>query len=81
MDTAIREKNVRIDKEFPESIARILLSSKLEELKEMIVTENGFSIAEEERILKEEKENGEEESRVMISDEFIEDLKNQADNY
>lgn len=76
MDTATGEKNVLIKKKFPESIAKILLSSKLEELKEMIVTENGFTIAEEERILKAEKENREEESKVMTNDKFIKDLKN-----
>ena len=78
MDTTAIEKTVRVSKKFPESIARVLQSSKPEELKEMMVTENGFTIAEEERMLREEQEDldrGEEEG-FKSPEETIGDLKN-----
>ncbi len=56
MNTATKEKSVQVNKSFPESIARILLSSNANELKKRIITENGISIADEESILK-QKEN------------------------
>ena len=78
MNTTTEEKSIQIDRKFPESIAKILLSSGLEELKGMIVTENGFTIAEEERMLREEQEDidSEDEEDFKSPEATIKDLRN-----
>ena len=55
MSRIAKEEDIAVNRKFPGSITRMLLSLDVVELKERLVTENGLSIAEEERILRQQE--------------------------
>jgi len=64
---------LRVNREFPESVARLLMDLPVQQAKHRILTENGLTLAEEERIL---ALNLEETTHAMSTDEALLFLKN-----